>query len=271
MALFGRRVILQIGTEGDEGRSFEDLRIRFHIAMTDSSTPNKGKFEVYNIAPETAALARAEGCVIRLLAGYDPDVPRLLFHGNPIDGGVTLQRMGPDRLLKLEAQDGGRAWRESALDVTYDAETSAEVIFAAAAEAMGLPLGTVDLGDGGVSLASGVSLSGPARTILDRVAAMTGAQWVIRDGTLVVWQQGSTTGESAVVFSVEAGNLIGAPTVKDGGVEVTGLLAPTMRPGKPFRVVSEYVSGDYTSEDVTFRGDSGFATDFYCVVTGKPR
>ncbi len=270
MALFGRRVILEIGPEGQEGRTFEGMRVRFQVDMTDSSNPNKAKVTLYNPSPTSAALAQDPNAVIRLSVGYEPDVPRLIFQGDPIDGGVTLMRQGPDRILTIEAQDGGRVWRESYIDVALDAEATTTLdLLDQVKEAMGIAAGSLELGED-LSLASGVSLSGTAREILDRITSMTGSLWGIRDGTLVVWPEGQTTQEEAVVFSVETGNLIGAPTVKDDGVEIRALIATSMRPGKAFRVQSEYVSGDYVADSVSFRGDSGFSTDFYCIVTGSP-
>ncbi|MFA9271870.1 MAG: hypothetical protein ACEQSX_14160, partial [Baekduiaceae bacterium] len=83
---------------------------------------------------------------------------------------------------------------------------------------------------------------------------------------------GEDTGETAVVFSAAAGNLIGSPTPKDGGkLEVKALLAPSIRPGKMFSVESADYSGRYVADDVEFNGDSGWETPFYVTATGTAR
>lgn len=272
MELFGRRVVLQLGTAGGAGREITDLRIGFSVTMSDSSEPNKGKVEVYNVGAWALAQMQAADAVVRLSVGYDSDggVPRLIFQGNPIKGGVKLDRSGTDRILSIEAQDGGRAYTSSHVSESYATATTSAQLFNALAEAMGLPLGNVDAVAGGVSFPHGLALTGRAADQLDRVAAMSRAKWGIRDGALQVWASGGSTGETAVVFSAATGNLIGSPAVTDKGVEITGLLAPTLRPGKPFRVVSADVNGDYVATDVEFKGDSGWASDFYVVAKGTP-
>ena len=67
------------------------------------------------------------------------------------------------------------------------------------------------------------------------------------------------------------GNLIGSPVPKSGGkLEVTALLAPTIRPGKVFGVESEDYSGLYTAEDVSFKGDT-HGQSWYVVAVGVAR
>jgi hypothetical protein len=193
----------------------------------------------------------------------------LVFQGNPIAGGVKLDKRGPDRVLVVDAQDGGREYSTSHVSTSYATATTSGQVFTALAQALGLPLGTVDAVVSDISFPSGIALVGPVRSQLDRVAAMSGARWQIRDGALYVWAEGGTTGEEAVVFSASAGNLIGSPSITDDGVEVTALLAPSLRPGKPFRVESEDVNGDFVATEVEFRGDSGWATEFYVKAKGR--
>lgn len=272
MRLFGRRVILQLGTAGSAGREITDLRVGFTVTMTDDSTPNKAKIEVYNVGSWALAAMQADDAVVRLLAGYASagGVPRLLFQGNPIAKGVRQKRSGTDTILSIEAQDGGREYTTSHVAESYATATTSGQLFAALADAMGLPLGNVDAVASTVSFPHGLALVGRAADQLDRVAAMSSARWGIRDGALQVWSIGGSTGEAAEVFSSAAGNLIGSPEPTDDGVQVTALIAPTLRPGKPFRVISEQVTGDFVATDVEFKGDSGWATDFYTVAKGVP-
>ena len=270
--LFGRRVVVQLGTTTSTGKQYDELRVHFVVGMTDSSAPNAAKVELYGLAASTVAAMQSADAVLRLLVGYASEggVPRLLFQGNPIRGGVKLEQRGTDRVLVVEAQDGGREYTASHVAESYSTGTTSGQLFAALADALGVPLGNVDAVVADVSFPHGLVLQGRAADQMDRVAAMSGARWQIRDGTLQVWKEGKSTGEAAVVFSAAAGNLIGSPTVTDDGVEITGLLAPTLRPGKPFRVESANVQGDYVATSVEFRGDSGWSTDFYVIVKGTP-
>lgn len=268
MTQFGRIVTVQLGTEGDTGRELSTpMRIRFDVLMNDGSTPNSAKIEITNAAPDTIALAQQEGAVVRLLVGYSSDggVARLIFHGEPIPDGVSERRQGTDRVLTIEAQDGRTAYTGTFLDVSYSAEQTARQVFQVVADELGLPLGAFDLGDD-ERFPYGRVLSGPARTILDDLCGMTGRQWTIRDGTLQVWESGSTTGEEAILFSSTTG-MIGSPTKTDTGAEVRALIDPSMRPGRAFRVQSETLEGDYRCSECRFRGDSR-GSEFYVEATG---
>lgn len=270
--LFGRRVIVELGTAGASGKRIEGLRIGFGVQMDDGSEPNKAKLEIYNASRETVAQMQASDAMVRLLVGYQSEggAPRLLFQGNPIDAGVKLDRRGPDRVLVIEAQDGGREYSTSYVSESYSTATTSGQLFAAMAAALGLPLGNVAAVVSDVSFPHGIATVGPVRDKMNRIAAMSGARWQIRDGALQVWAIGGSTGEEAVVFSASAGNLIGSPKPTDDGVEITALLAPTLRPGKPFRVESEDVNGDYVAAAVQFRGDSGWGREFYVTAKGTP-
>lgn len=272
MRVFGRRVILQLGTAGGLAREITDLRVGFRVEMTDASTPNRARIELYNAGDWALAAMQGANAVVRLLVGYDSDggVPRLVFQGDPVKGGVKRRRAGPDVVLSVEAQDGGRVYAARHISESLATATTSAQLFAVLADRLGLPLGYVDGVVGDVSFPHGLTLTGRVADQLDRVAALSGARWGIRDGTVQVWPVGGSTGEAAVVFSAATGNLIGSPVPTDEGVEITGLLAPTLRPGKPFRVVSEQLTGDYVATSVEFKGDAGWGTEFYVVAKGAP-
>jgi len=268
MALFGRNVILRIGPEGGTGRDFQGFRITFDVRMSRASSPNTAMIEAYNLAAASVALAQGSDTVVELSVGYD--VPRLIFRGNPVKNGVRLDRRGLDRVLRIEAQDGGRAYAEGRVAISFSTQSTITQVFDAIGAQLGVPLGTVRLPDG-VVFPRALSLAGPARDVLDRLAESTGSQWFIRDGALQFLEADGDTGEQAVVFSAEAGNLVGSPTPTDDGIEVRALLAPSMRPGKVFEVQSADYNGQYIAGDVQFRGDSGWDTSYYVITNGTPR
>jgi len=269
VALFGRQVLLTIGPDGGEGRVFQGFRVRFKVSMNRSSTPNSAVIEAFNLNPTSIALAQDPTSVVEVRVGYD--VPLLIFRGNPVKDGVRLDRQGTDTVLRIEAQDGGRAYRSARVSVGYSTNTTAQQVFDAVAEQMGLPQGTIRV-PADVTFPRGITLNGPARDVLDRLSTSLGCEWFVRDGVLQFVGAGEDTGESAVVFSATAGNLIGSPTPKDDGkLEVKALLAPSLRPGKVFSVESADYSGLYVADDVEFNGDSGWETPFYVTATGKAR
>lgn len=268
-ALFGRQVILQIGTAGNPGKSFRELRVSFRVDMTRAGTPNEAKIAIYNVNEDSISLAQQPGAIIRLLAGYD--VPRLIFRGSPVANGVKLTKQGPDRVMSIEAQDGGRELAGARLNVSFSTPTTLRQVFDEVARQLGLPTGTIRLKEDAISYPNGITLTGPVRDVLDRLALSTGSHAFVRDGVLYFLEADGSTPEVAIEFSTERGNLIGSPTPKDKGVEVTALLEPSIRPGRPFVLRSRRYDGVYIARDVTFVGDSGWDQAFYTIVTGRER
>lgn len=267
MVPFGRQVALEFGLPGQQGRRFRDLSVTFRVEMTQTATPNTASIVARNLGADSVALLQREGVVVRLLVGYD--APRLIFQGEPVRDGVEERYEGTDRVLSLELQDGGRVFRQTRVSVSYTTATTVGAAFDAVAAQLGLPLGTVNVSRG-IDLGPGLVLHGAARDVLDQLADASGARWSIIDGVLNVVDRAGTTTDTAVVFSASAGNLIGSPARKDGGVEVKALITPSLRPGKPFRVESTFITGDYTATEVDFLGGLR-EQDFYVVARGRPR
>lgn len=267
--LWGRHVTLQIGQPGETGRSFSGLRISFRVKQTIDATPNSASIQAFNVSDQSVAELQRPGAVVRLIAGYD--VPRLLFVGDPIPYGVRFERRGADRVLSIEAQDGSRRYRGAFVNVSIRRPTTLGEAFDAVAEQIGLPQGSIRGVDRARELPDGVTFTGNARDVMDRIARMSDADWTITDGAIDVIPRGGDTGERAVVFSVEQGNLIGSPKRTEQGVEVVGLLEPTMRPGRPFVVRSRELSGAFVAREVTHTGDSGYSPEFYTSIVGVPR
>lgn len=267
MALWQRQVVFEVGQPGAAGVSLSDLRVAFRVTHTKTSAPSPATISIWNMRPETIAEFQRPGAVVRLLAGYD--VPLQIFQGNPIVDGVKVDKRGTDRILTVKAQDGLDAYQGSKVDVTFGAETSLFEILSEAISQLGLPLGpSAPVPD---IRFPDYTYHGDASELMDRIAEMSSLDWLIRDGSIVLLGEGETSGETAVLYSSKAGNLIGSPARKDGGVEVTALLDASMRPGMPFVVESDEINGEYIAEDVVFVGDSGFAGPFYVIVTGVER
>lgn len=267
MTPFGRDVVLRYGVPGEPGREHTALAVSFRVEMTDTATPNTATIVAHNLAADSVALLQRPDVVVELLAGYG-GAPRLIFRGEPVPDGVEERQDGTDRVLELQLQDGGRAWRLARVSVSMATGTTLGQVFDAVAEAVGLPLGTLDI-DRTIDIGPTV-LAGPARDVLDALAEASNARWSIQDGVLHVIARSGQTSDRAVVFSSSAGNLIGSPARKDGGVEVKALIDPSMRPGRPFRVESRFVNGDFVAREVDFVGGLR-DNDFYVVVRGRPR
>lgn len=271
--LFNRSVALEVGVAGAPGKQFTGLRIGFGVDHTKGREPNKATIQVYNLAPPTIALLQVPGVVVRLLVGYgDPAIPRQIFMGNPVKNGIRQQTQGPDRIMQIEAADGGAAYQSTHLALSFATGTTYVQILTAVLGATQWARGVVTINEA-AQLPHGVVLTGRPAEILDRIAATVpplGADWWIEDGVFYCAPKGQPVPSVAPLISATQGNLIGSPSPTDKGLEVTALIDASMRPGRTFVVESRQFNGTYIADSVSFSGDSGFENDFTMRILGKP-
>lgn len=269
--LFDRQVVLQIGQPGQEGRSWSELRVDFQVDYKPGKI-GTASIEAYNLAPEALAAAQRPGALVRLLAGYD--VPRQIFVGSPLRrDGVTLERTGPDTILKLQARDGARRLSTTRVNLSFAEEVALVDAVQEVARALGVPRRALRV-DSERRLPAGTVLKGPARKVLHTLLAEESQEWSLVGGALQVLGRKEATAEPAVVFSSRTGNLIGSPRRKNRRtIEITGLLAGELRPGRRFVVESLQDDGSfqratYRAREVAFNG-SRWDNDFYVTATGR--
>lgn len=275
MPLFGRKVLVQLGGV-DIGESFEDLRVRFNITKTLKSEPNSGNIEIYGLTRTSVAayISLERDLRVRLLAGYD--TPYLLFDGNPVkesDGnsGISFRAEGAERVFKIKAKDGLRRYERARVNVSLGQETSLEDVLVKVAEELAVPVDTIDVPPD-IQLTQGVSLTGQATDVLDRLALSTGADWSIQDGKFQFLARRSARRGQGLLLSTEARNIIGSPQRKGKGVKVTTFIHGSVVPGAKFRLRSDegLLDGDYKATEVKYTGDSHYGDDFHATITGVP-
>lgn len=251
MTKFGRQTVIQVGKPGNPGKSWTDLRVDFRVKHQSGRNPNSAKIEVYNWGDDTISLLERGDAVVRLLAGYS--VPSILFAGEPRRNGVTVKDDGPDTVTKIEADDGGRAFKNSRLSVSYGNPTNVQKLVETAASQLGLPRGQIQVPEN-PELSQGVSLEGPTRNVLDRIAEMAGAEWSIQDRRLRLIEKGGDTGREVAKLSADGGTLIGRPQKKDNGAVIKTFLKPEMRPKDRFVVEDDRYGGTWRAEKLTHEG-----------------
>jgi len=263
--MFGRTVKLAIGTPGEEGQVWSDVRIDFEVRHR---LRKRGEAEItaYNVPESAAERARKRDAVVRVFAGYDGDAP-MVFQGHPVDGSVSLKDDGTDRLLELEAQDGGRALAATHLNLSVAADETVREVADRVIDQLGVPRGTVQVPEG-LRFPQGVHATGRASEVLRRLSRASGADWAIQDGAIQIIPDDEDTGRRGVVFASDDGTLVGTPEQKDKGLEVTGLLRPRLRPGDIYRVEGPDTESFFKARDVKMRG-SRFQSDFYTIALGE--
>lgn len=261
--LFGREVKFAVGSPGETGRVWSDLRVDFKVRHQLRARGN-AEITVYNPSDEAVGLVKGDDAVIRLFAGYD-EAP-MIFQGTPTQGSIEDGWDGPDRTLELEAQDGGRALAQTFINLSISADQTVREVTDRIVDELGLPTGTVEVPEG-LRFPQGLQVSGRAAEVMRRLSRNSGADFSIQDGAIQVVPDDGDTGRRGVVLSAEDGTLVGSPEQKDKGWEATGLLRPELRPGDVYRLEHERVTGFFKARDVKFRG-SRFTDEFHVIVIG---
>jgi len=267
--LFGRSMVVRLGRAGGRGREITGLRMKAKIQHTNSATPSLTTVEIWNTRKNTIFEIQRPDSVVEILAGHNRS-PMLVSRGNPVSGGVTEEKDGVNRVLKIEFSDGGLAYVNGYVNKSFGQGATIRTLLEECARSMGVAVGatTVDLS---ARLPYGFTASDKSSSILDRIAETTRSRWFSRDGVLQIVSRGKSTGEAAVLFSTSLNNIIGTPKHKAGRqIEITALLAPGIRPGNPFRVELSGVVKDYVATEVTFSLDN-WQGDFHVVVFGAER
>lgn len=272
---FARRVEVQIGLPGEEGRVLRSwqrdgepgLRIDAVARLTQAPSDDTAEVTVYNPAPATLEALQRPGSVVRLLAGY-PDSIAQILSGRVQPRSLRVEKDGPDRIASWAVTDGGLDLRETVVTAVWAQTVTAPEVVRFLAREAGLAVGVV-LPGRPVAYFDGYVVWGTLREALDTIAADTDSRWSVQSGVVQFWPRDGVRYRRATRLSPTTG-LVGSPRAVDRGRwEVVGLLRPEMRPGDVFVVSSSVVTGTLIAEDVEHRVSSGYAQDFYTILTAR--
>lgn len=268
MSLFGRNVAVEFQAAGGVvSTRVSDVRVSFRVAHTAERSPSKATIKVYNTSLIPKGIISAPDSEVRLFAGYEL-LPRMVFRGQPTRGGVSLKTQGPDKILQVDAADGGRSFANTTLSLSYAPGTPATQLINDILIRTGWGRGFI--APIPLVYTTGATLVGRPAKLLDSLVASINADWFVRDNALYVVIRGTSTPETAPLVSSTQGNLIGLPVQTREGVKFRMLLDATMRPGRLVTLQSNNVNGLYVVRDATFVGDSGFSAEFYVDVAARP-
>ena len=279
--LYGRQVLVRLIPPDGDARELRGLRVTWSSKKSTSSTPATATIKIYNPAPDSIAAMQSSKSVVELWAGYsglDPNghldptrvgALKLVWRGNPIPFGVKSEYVSPNRILTVEASDGGAVSSSSFVSIAFATQTTPGQIVAEALRQTGIPADTVDYPKTPV-YPNGFRFQGRAIDLFGQLASLTGNAWYLRDGALI-FAAGDTAAGEVVLISANTG-MIGSPTPKsDGSVEVKCLLDTGARVGGLIEVQSLYVNGVYKVQTASTEGDSWegpFDTTFTAIKQG---
>lgn len=262
-----RVVQVKIGQPGQQGASTSELHVDFQVSHRLGLEPSTAVITIQNPRSGMVGEARKPGALVELIAGHEGDA-RTIFLGQVIPSGAHLERSPTGRALTLHASDGALelagAYASRSFGTVLVSDALAEL-----AEDIGVGVAAIEVGND-IEL-GGLVLSGSASEHLDRLCALTGSAWAIRDRELYVWSATRYTEEVAPVYSVANKTLVGSPVQRDGGeVEVTVLLDAGMRPGRRFVIGDDAsISGTFVASAVDMFG-SNYGPAFYTKPIGTP-
>jgi hypothetical protein len=212
------------------------LRIVFDVEKNLIGSPNKTKFDVYNLSLETRSQIRA-GNVLQLKAGYDGLIDRIFF-GQIGLSSVKTVRSGPDFVTSMECVDGAAAILMSRINKSYPPNTHLYQILNDVMEEMStsndynpIPLDTgnaFNIPD--VVYPRGKTINGSCGNILDELLVNFNMKWSVQNNSLIILPNKGAINVEAIIVSKDTG-MIGIPTKNDGYVEFKSLLNPRIQPG----------------------------------------
>jgi hypothetical protein len=275
--LFLRSVAVEAGAPGTQGRRYEGLRIAFRASF-NAGYPGQATIQIWNPDPGALALFKPRTNEVTLKAGYGGE-ERILFRGNPMRDGVQLEIVGDgDRVLTVDATDGGRGFTDTLISKSYATRISWGEVIDELLHQTRWQRGQILLPIETLTTPGPLVLHDRPVEVMDRIAELVstsiageeqGADWFVRDGALyLISRKKGTTNEPALLISAREGNLIGSPTATSRGCRLRALIDASMRPHRAISVQSELVNGVFKVSDVSFSGDN-WANEFYMDITAK--
>jgi hypothetical protein len=235
-----------------EGRviTSRDLRITFEIEKNLFGYPNLAKIVVYNLSVPRATEISEEFTDVELKAGYGTNVITL-FRGNIRN--IENIRASVDTLTTIYAGDGEKPIRETNFTKTFAPGTSLSQMVNEIADAFGIPKAKLDGIQGKVRNLNGLSFSGPAKELLNKLSDDYGFYWSIQDNQFVTQDRESYDDANTVIEVNKNTGMLGSPTITEIGANVKILLNPDAQPYRAFRI--ESTSAQLAVGNLFFRKD----------------
>jgi hypothetical protein len=230
----------------------EGLCIAFQVKKNLKAESNTARIQIYNLAEGTRNKILEKNRRVQIHAGYEEgDGYKLLFDGSIMT--VDHLREVPDRVTRIEANDGEKALRETHVSVSYAQNASADRILKDLIKAMGLPEKFVT-SPKAKKLLQGFVHHGPGKDALEKICRSLGLEYSIQNGQIQVLEQGKTDNspQRGILITPDSG-LVGSPErirqIKDDpkaekkpeGWRIRCLLQPTLNPGSWVAVQSEAI------------------------------
>jgi len=215
---------LDLSTVNQESQRRLDMS--FNVFQSETSEPNTGECVLYNLS-ETNRNKISETGKIEVFAGYN-GVYKLISIGDI----VTVNNRKPDTDWQTQIQwgDGIRSYLDVNFRKSYKEGVGVKDIFKDIFNQLGLAVDSItdeldEITNGGLSI------SGKAKDLLNKLTKDYGLTWSIQDDEVRVVKQGQPINTEAIVISPETG-LLEFPQVSEKGIDFVAQLNPDLRPNR---------------------------------------
>lgn len=202
------------------------LDMSFNCFLSETSEPNTGECVIYNLSESTRNKIAATG-KIEVFAGYD-GIYKLISVGDIVT--VNNRKPDTDWQTQISWGDGIRSYLDVNFRRSYKEGVGLKDIFNDVFKSLGLAVDSItdeleDITNGGLSL------TGKAKDILNKLTKDFGLTWSIQDEEVRVVKAGQPIDEFVIIISPETG-LLEFPQVSEKGIDFIAQLNPDLRPNK---------------------------------------
>lgn len=254
MKLFGLQYRLAVGLGALAAVIESPIRCKFDISKSaDGSTPNKAKFQVYGLAPNTRQKivknpTDQKYVPVSLEIGYE-DKLAMIFKGN-VDRSF-VQRDGADVFVDMECLDGGFDLLNTFITKTVDTN---QIVIDQIVEEM------PNTSQGKLTPRTDIIrprvINGRALDVI-KATIREGESWYIDNEQLFIMKRNEVVARFAPLVSAQTGLL----SIQDDIQEITftAIINPSLRLGGLCKIESSYaphLDGVYKITAIAYKGDT---------------
>lgn len=251
--LFNRRAELTIVKTGEtetEITTIKDLRIKFKIDKNSESSPNKSSIEVYNLNKVSRDLIKKDNvCILKV--GYQENFDTI-FKGDITK--ITNVKEENNIVTKMEVGDSQNKIKNTHAEINFTSGKKISQAVDYLVRQFNLPV-VYKTPLGQEQFATGYSISGNAKTIMDSILKRIGFSWSIQDNTILINKPDIKDEVEYLIISPTSG-LIDIPIIREEGIEFISLIQPSIKPEVTIKLVSSIKEGLFKIRQALFEGDT---------------
>lgn len=172
--------------------SADTMRVQASISKSIMPMSNTANILIWNLSLDTINRLRKPGMSVQVLAGYETGNMEVVFTGGV--GYVKAERQGADVITTLICRTGGHSMLQSAVSISYTANTPVQKIVTDLANKIpGVTVDPTKIKINGTIGYAGWSYVGGTEEALNKLAFQYGFTWTIDDGIFVTNKDGEAS------------------------------------------------------------------------------